>query len=961
MISLIRSLRKRPRLDAHTGRANIDVALLDSRVLFSATPLAMTFETAEDAPDFDVDLRDMFTIDDGNEGVTFEIQSESAEHIESLTIDEDGLLHVSLNEDANGLAEISVLASLGELTEELDLTLDIESVNDSPDFVGFTNVETNDNVTTIDLFDAFEDVEDSDSDLTFAISSVSDDSAFVSMSIDQSTGILTLVHSTDASGSVEVTVTATDSEGLTTGNAAPEGFQVYDHLSIARGDFPVSPDELGLTKLQFWTGWYFFDQVDGKYDYSQLDADGFETKILERAHTDSKIMFDIENDYYVNTPEGRDRFAEVLYIAKQANPDLDVGMYRYLPERQWWNSVNWARAQEDAEQGFLTYYTNNYDHFKERYEAWHDRNELYRTETVSEEFGGQTLGDMVDTVHPSLYTFFWDNTRSSSQQYWVDLDSETNTLTTADPKYLEADWLYLRATGGWMNNGLFQLQKYYIINRDGNSFQLSDTQDGEAIEFNDSYYGDVHAQSFDLWDMKLDRNTIDWHTYAKENLAEARKFEGKDVVPWISPSVYGQGEHYISGDFFRSQLETVKELGDSVSLFDFNGTWQNQGWWTAVTDFMESLKAPSATIEIDLDSAPPVEAIPNPEDDVIATSEDQPVTISPLELLGNDANAGGMSVHIASSVDHGTLTQLDSGEILYQPDENYHGYDSFSYTLTDGTHASSTATVFIDVESVNDAPTARADQFRTLDVQPLAITRAQLPYNDSDVDSTSLDVDIVTGPSHGVMSTNVNGDLTYRANDGFSGTDHITYRLFDGQNYSEAATVAIDVISTRTIASSDEVRVDQGGTVNITTDSLLANDDLPTAASEAGIQITKKPKHGTVTWSDDGTSITYTPDVGFSGTDTIEYKIVTDVSESNVASLTVHVDAIQVPEIISGSFEIKQGGGLNVSLFDLVAVVDVDGKTMDNLTFEMVEGAEHGISTFTPDNRLHYSPSQEFH
>ncbi|MCA9218034.1 MAG: hypothetical protein KDB27_33415, partial [Planctomycetales bacterium] len=413
MISLIRLLRKRLSQGLHpVNCANIDVALLDSRILFSANPLAMTIETAEDAPAFDVDLEDIFTIDDNNPDTVFQVQSHSNEHIQSLTI-EDGHLQIELKGDANGQAEISLLASIGAVSQELELTLDIEAVNDAPEFLGFTNVTSTQNFTTVDLFAAFEDVEDDDQSLTFSVASMSD--AFSSASIDQETGILTLFHSSNASGVADVVVTATDTGGLTTGEAAPEGFQVYDSMILKPNADMPSPADLGLTKLQFWTSWYFFEHDGTSYDTSELDADGFAHKILKYASNRSKIVFDIENDYYTNTPEGRDRFAEVLDIANELRPNLDIGIYRILPERQWYNPVNWARAQEDSALGLQTWFSRDYDYFKDGYDRWLERNAQYREQTVSAEFGGQTVADMVDTIYPSLYTFFFDNVRSSSR------------------------------------------------------------------------------------------------------------------------------------------------------------------------------------------------------------------------------------------------------------------------------------------------------------------------------------------------------------------------------------------------------------------------------------------------------------------------------------------------------------------------------------------------------------------
>ncbi|MCA9216607.1 MAG: tandem-95 repeat protein, partial [Planctomycetales bacterium] len=596
-------------------------------------------------------------------------------------------------------------------------------------------------------------------------------------------------------------------------------------------------------------------------------------------------------------------------------------------------------------------------------DRWLERNAQYREQTVSAEFGGQTVADMVDTIYPSLYTFFFDNVRSSSRHYHIELDVAANTLTAEDASYLEADMVRLRVTkGGWLNNELEQLKDYYIVNRDGNTFQVSLTQDGPAIDFNSTYSGEVYGESFDVWDrMKLDRNVLDWQTYARENISEARKFGDKDVVPWLSPSIQGLGQNYLSGDFFRQQLETIKELGESVVLFDLNGQSQNKGWWTALTDFMDSLDDSAATLKVDFDELQQAQqSDPTPRNDVLYTDEDRPITITRSQLLANDTGVTNADIKLATSPRFGSLTQNSNGEFIYQPNPNFHGTESFTYRLFDGDYQSPTATVFVNVSSVNDNPLAASDAFSMEDTETLIITEHQLLANDRDIDSSSLQVQILTGPNNGVLDASTNGVLTYRANDGFSGSDQIIYRLFDGEGYSEAATISIDVQSTKSIANADTIITLTGTAVSIPVSSLLGNDTVP-GHIQPDVQLTTKPKHGKIVWATDGSSFTYTPLAGFSGTDYIDYQLVSEGSDSNVARIAIHVGDIEIPIVSDDSFEIQQGGGLNVPLAELTRNDKLFGTSLTDVEFELITSAQHGTVTVTSDYRLHYSPDAGFH
>ena len=70
-----------------------------------------------------------------------------------------------------------------------------------------------------------------------------------------------------------------------------------------------------------------------------------------------------------------------------------------------------------------------------------------------------------------------------------------------------------------------------------------------------------------------------------------------------------------------------------------------------------------------------------------------------INVLGNDTDAEGDALSVANASDpaHGTVTLRNDGTILYTPDKNFKGTDTFTYTASDGNAESNTATVTIDV------------------------------------------------------------------------------------------------------------------------------------------------------------------------------------------------------------------------------------------------------------------------
>ena len=88
--------------------------------------------------------------------------------------------------------------------------------------------------------------------------------------------------------------------------------------------------------------------------------------------------------------------------------------------------------------------------------------------------------------------------------------------------------------------------------------------------------------------------------------------------------------------------------------------------------------------------------------DSATTNEDTSVTI---DVLSNDSDIDGDSLTITnlSTPSNGTV-KIENGKVLYTPDENFNGNDSFTYTPNDGTTDGNSVTVSITVNAINDAP-----------------------------------------------------------------------------------------------------------------------------------------------------------------------------------------------------------------------------------------------------------------
>ena len=91
--------------------------------------------------------------------------------------------------------------------------------------------------------------------------------------------------------------------------------------------------------------------------------------------------------------------------------------------------------------------------------------------------------------------------------------------------------------------------------------------------------------------------------------------------------------------------------------------------------------------------------------DSVTTDEDSAVM---LNLLSNDNDVDGDSLTVSSfdttSAHGGKIVQNSDGTFTYNAAANFNGMDSFSYTISDGNGGTSTATVNLIVNAINDAP-----------------------------------------------------------------------------------------------------------------------------------------------------------------------------------------------------------------------------------------------------------------
>lgn len=173
-------------------------------------------------------------------------------------------------------------------------------------------------------------------------------------------------------------------------------------------------------------------------------------------------------------------------------------------------------------------------------------------------------------------------------------------------------------------------------------------------------------------------------------------------------------------------------------------------------------------------------------DDSATVAEDKAVSIN---VLANDG--AGLVVTATGKAAHGTATvSADGGSVLYTPNADFFGTDSFTYSVSDGKGGLGQATVTVTVTPVGDAPVAVNDAVSTAAGQTVTIAALA---NDRDPDGDPLTITGVGKAANGTATVTADGALAYTPKAGFTGTDTFTYTISDGRDGAATATVSVSV------------------------------------------------------------------------------------------------------------------------------------------------------------------------
>ncbi len=352
--------------------------------------------------------------------------------------------------------------------------------------------------------------------------------------------------------------------------------------------------------------------------------------------------------------------------------------------------------------------------------------------------------------------------------------------------------------------------------------------------------------------------------------------------------------------------------------------------------------------------------------DTFTVAEDSgPMT---LDVLANDeVISGSRSLSIVSVTQPATGGSVshDGQVVTFTPNADFNGTSVFTYRVGDSSGVQSDGTVTVTVSPVNDAPTAVNDAFdidQSSSDNTLDLLGNDLITPDS---GESLTITNIGSPSAGgTVTIAADGQsVLYTPVPGFTGTETFSYTMSDG-GLTDSGEVTITVAPTDNppTAVADTFDVDEDSaqdSFDVTSNDSRDVDNQPFTISSVGTP----SQGGTASISGDGLQILYQPAADFAGIETVTYTIRDTGGGLAVGTAIFTVDNIPDPPPIDNPTVTLTRGSAETSIYQISDLPD-NPDAGETLTFDPVTNPTTAGGTVRVDaasQTIFYTPpSSEF-
>jgi len=328
----------------------------------------------------------------------------------------------------------------------------------------------------------------------------------------------------------------------------------------------------------------------------------------------------------------------------------------------------------------------------------------------------------------------------------------------------------------------------------------------------------------------------------------------------------------------------------------------------------------------------------------------------PYDADSPDEGTPGVTYLLADAPSGATID--GSGVIDWAPTQSQIGPQSFDVRVTDGAGNDSAQTFEVFVLGVIPA---YPDTYQFNEDEPFTATvETGVLANDGD-GSVALSATLLTLPQHGELVFETDGSFIYTPDEHFFGTDRFTYYADDGSDESNeaSATLTILPVNDPPTAGDDAYVVDEDHTLDVNaTLGVLFNDFDVEGATLAAVAV-DQPDHGTLALNPNG-SFSYTPDGNYFGEDAFTYRAADGDEDSEVATVTIDVDAVNDPPVaVADSYDVDEDAVLSVNAAEGLLDNDTDAEG-DELTAVVTTDPANGTLELNSDGSFEYKSRADF-
>ncbi|WP_240839360.1 Ig-like domain-containing protein [Acidaminobacter sp. JC074] len=287
------------------------------------------------------------------------------------------------------------------------------------------------------------------------------------------------------------------------------------------------------------------------------------------------------------------------------------------------------------------------------------------------------------------------------------------------------------------------------------------------------------------------------------------------------------------------------------------------------------------------------------------------------------------------------VSSQDPHVIVYEPDNDFVGMDTFAYEIEDKDGQTSIGVVLIDIKGKND--NLRWMNNDTMYTREGRIVEKNVLKNDkfwSDVEF----IFIKEQPKHGTVDISTNGVARYEANPTYDGWDHFKYEVRLESGEIGCATVWVWIGEVDKIILMDDVRSawensEENWYPISDNDIILAGIGRywPYGDASSG----DGPFHGTVEYDmDDGVLwANYVPNPGYHGIDTFRYMIRDNDWWYDIASVIVNVVPVEHEEHRFKDFFVSTPSNMSVQVdvSDQQFVPEFDTDSLSVITHQVIK------------------------